>query len=263
MNKEVLEKLIKYNSPSGREYCLQKEIKEYMKDRVDYQIKDDQGDLVNVINKDSEYKVLLAAHIDEISLIVDGYNSNGTLKVSGNGGVSASIYLGSQVNVITDEGDYNGVVGTNHSLDKKGDLKANDLFIDLGMSLEEVKTSLNLTETEVMGAIELCNIYGYQIDFVAHPTVTNPNDYYESDTAPVVQYKSRESVLLKCVLAELNGLFIDGVGYVQFNTHKLIEGRNIGSQAAMSVYDGRSFYGHRILFNIPMSGMSETPDFGF
>ena len=39
-----------------------------------------------------------------------------------------------------------------------------------GMSLEEVKTSLNLTETEVMGAIELCNIYGYQIDFVAHPT---------------------------------------------------------------------------------------------
>ena len=39
-----------------------------------------------------------------------------------------------------------------------------------GMSLEEVKTSLNLTETEVMGTIELCNIYGYQIDFVAHPT---------------------------------------------------------------------------------------------
>lgn len=106
------------------------------------------------------------------------------------------------------------------------------------------------------------NTVAGESDFIAHPSVTNPNDYYESDTAPVVQYKSRESVLLKCVLAELNGLFIDGVGYLQFNTHKLLEGRSIGSSATMSVYDGRSFYGHRILFNVPMSGMSEVPDFG-
>ena len=56
MNKEVLKKLIELNSPSGREYDLQKEIKECMKDKVDYQIVDDQNDLINVINKDNEYK---------------------------------------------------------------------------------------------------------------------------------------------------------------------------------------------------------------
>lgn len=161
MNKEILEKLIKYNSPSGREYCLQKEIKEYMKDKVDYQMKDDQGDLVNVINKASDYKVLLASHIDEISLIVDGYNSNGTLKVSGNGGIRASIYLGSQVNVITDDKDYNGVVGTSHAIDKKGDLSASDLFIDLGMSLEEVKKCIPLGSYVVhnIGLRDLANDY--------------------------------------------------------------------------------------------------------
>ena len=132
-----------------------------MKDKVDYQMKDDQGDLVNVINKDSDYKVLLASHIDEISLIVDGYNSNGTLKVGGNGGIRASIYLGSQVNVITDDKDYNGVVGTNHSIDKKGDLKASDLFIDLGMNLEEVKRCIPLGSYVVhnVGLRDLANDY--------------------------------------------------------------------------------------------------------
>jgi predicted phosphodiesterase len=39
-----------------------------------------------------------------------------------------------------------------------------------GMTLDEVKQLLNMSEVEVMGTIELCNIYGYQIDFVAHPT---------------------------------------------------------------------------------------------
>jgi predicted phosphodiesterase len=38
------------------------------------------------------------------------------------------------------------------------------------MTLDEVKQLLNMSEVEVMGTIELCNIYGYQIDFVAHPT---------------------------------------------------------------------------------------------
>ncbi|MBO7732393.1 MAG: hypothetical protein J6S67_07565 [Methanobrevibacter sp.] len=108
------------------------------------------------------------------------------------------------------------------------------------------------------------NLVAGEADSLAHPDITNPNDYYyTNDETPVVQYKSRESLLLKCVLAELNGLYIDGVGYVQFNTHKLIEGRNIGSKVTMSVYDGRSFFGHKIQFNIPMSGMSEDADYGY
>ena len=108
------------------------------------------------------------------------------------------------------------------------------------------------------------NIVAGEADTIAHPDVTNPNDYYYKNLeTPAVQYKSRESVLLKCVLAELNGLFIDGVGYAQFNTHKLIEGRNIGSKVSMSVYDGRSFFGHKIQFNILMSGISDNPNIGF
>ena len=140
MNKEFLKEIISTPSPSGREYVLQRKIKKHMKEFVDEQISDDQGDLINIINPDSSIKILLAAHIDEISLIVDGYNSNGTLKVSSNGGVRASIYLGSPVDVVVDDNVIiNGVVGTNHDIDKKGDLKPSDLFIDIGTSLEETK----------------------------------------------------------------------------------------------------------------------------
>lgn len=40
-----------------------------------------------------------------------------------------------------------------------------------GMTLKDIETKLGLSETEVMGVIELCNIYGYQIDFVADPNL--------------------------------------------------------------------------------------------
>ena len=144
MDKKWLNEILNTPSPSGSEYILQRKIKQYMSKYVEKQITDDQGDLINVINPNSEIKVLLAAHADEISLIVDGYNSNGTLKVSANGGIRASIYLGSHVDVIVDDKVYPGVVGTNHNIDKKGDLKASDLFIDLGMSLEETKELIPL-----------------------------------------------------------------------------------------------------------------------
>lgn len=144
MDKKWLNEILNTPSPSGSEYILQRKIKQYMNEYVDKQITDDQGDLINVINPNSEIKVLLAAHADEISLIVDGYNSNGTLKVSANGGISASVYLGSHVDVVVDDKVYAGVVGTNHNIDKKGDLKASDLFIDLGMSLEQTKELIPL-----------------------------------------------------------------------------------------------------------------------
>lgn len=144
MDKKWLNEILNTPSPSGSEYILQRKIKQYMNEYVDKQITDDQGDLINIINPNSEIKVLLAAHADEISLIVDGYNSNGTLKVSANGGISASVYLGSHVDVVVDDKVYAGVVGTNHNIDKKGDLKASDLFIDLGMSLEQTKELIPL-----------------------------------------------------------------------------------------------------------------------
>lgn len=108
------------------------------------------------------------------------------------------------------------------------------------------------------------NVVTGNADFIAHPETTNPNDYYyNNDETPTVQYKSRESLLLKNILAELNGLLIDGVGYLQFHPQQTRMGQIVGAAAALTVYDGRSFFGHRIQFNVPIAGVSGNTDLGW
>jgi len=92
----------------------------------------------------------------------------------------------------------------------------------------------------------------------------NANDYYyKNEENPAVRFKSRATVLLKCLLAELNGLYIDGVGYLGFIASKPNEGDAIKSKATLSLFNNRSFFGHRIGFNVTMSGISDDPEGGF
>ena len=66
MDKKFLFEMLNTPSPSGNEFLLQKKIKERMSEYVDYSIKDNTGNLINVINGDHPYKVLLCGHVDEI-----------------------------------------------------------------------------------------------------------------------------------------------------------------------------------------------------
>lgn len=52
----------------------------------------------------------------------------------------------------------------------------------------------------------------------------NPNDS-DAQGNIVVAFKNRATVLLKCVLAELNGLYLDGIGYLQFNAKEDLGGK--------------------------------------
>lgn len=85
----------------------------------------------------------------------------------------------------------------------------------------------------------------------------NPNDF-DSEGNIVVPFKNRATVLLKCILAELSGLCLDGIGYLQFN-QKLHQ----QCKTDLSLWNSRSFYGHSVIFGIEMSGVSDSPDFTF
>lgn len=52
----------------------------------------------------------------------------------------------------------------------------------------------------------------------------NPNDS-DAEGNIIVAYKNRATVLLKCILAELNGLYLDGIGYLQFNSKDKMPGK--------------------------------------
>ena len=85
----------------------------------------------------------------------------------------------------------------------------------------------------------------------------NPNDS-DSEGNIVVAFKNRATVLLKSILAELNGLYIDGIGYLQFNT-KL----SLKSKTEMPLFNNRSYYGHATMFGMMLSGVSDSGNIGF
>ena len=55
------------------------------------------------------------------------------------------------------------------------------------------------------------NIYG---DASEYNPQTNPSELHNGEF--VVPYKARASVMLKCVLGDLNGRFVNGVGTMMF-----------------------------------------------
>lgn len=126
---------------------------------------------------------------------------------------------------------------------------------------------INIAQSNVDVVIETVThasigVVATEADSLSNPDETNPNDYiYTDDTNPYVEYKSRITVLLKSLLAALNGMFIDGVGYLQFN--RADKGLFTNSKVEKNLYNRHAFFGDTIHFNVVMSGISDTPDEGF
>ena len=137
MNKDFLETMIQTCSVSGHEETLQRKVIEYMKPLCDEILSDATGNVISVLNPDSDTKVLLCGHIDEIGFIVKGIESNGMIKVINAGGVRCGQYLGTHVSIYNSKGVVNGVVITNSSLLKNKDLSSDDLMIDIGAISKE------------------------------------------------------------------------------------------------------------------------------
>ena len=131
------------------------------------------------------------------------------------------------------------------------------IYVDDIHPMDHMRSVVSVTIETVVHA--LSNAIIGDADLESNPE-TNPNDYYYKDpNNPVVQIKSRATVLLKCIIAELNGLYIDGIGYLQFNVNFAFEGEKRKGYATLSLFNDRSFFGHKIQFNVPISGISENP----
>lgn len=99
MSKEFLYTLLDSMSVSGHEIPLQKKVIAEMTPHCDKIITDYTGNVVCVLNPDAPFKVMLAAHIDEIGLIVTHIQPDGLLRVSKSGGIFPGVYPGHQVAV--------------------------------------------------------------------------------------------------------------------------------------------------------------------
>lgn len=143
---DILESLSNANGVTGREDAVRDLMTEYLKPHVD-EIKEDKlGNLIAFKKgKEGAPTVMIAAHMDEVGLMVKNIKKKGFLQFTKIGGLDDRILLAQKVVVHTDKGPLNGVVGAKPvhiqtEAEKKKVIEADKMFIDIGaMDKEEAE----------------------------------------------------------------------------------------------------------------------------
>lgn len=125
-------------SPVGFEYKGQKLWIDYIKPFVDEMFTDPYGSAVGVVNPSHPFKVVIEAHVDEISWFVNYVTNEGLMYLKRNGGVDHQIAPGQRVIIHGKKGPVKAVfgwpaihtrIGTS---DKEPVAKVENLFLDCG-----------------------------------------------------------------------------------------------------------------------------------
>ncbi|MFH1256340.1 MAG: M28 family peptidase [Candidatus Diapherotrites archaeon] len=138
---ELLFKLMEASGVSGSEENVREIIKEEIKPFVDEVFVDKMGNLI-AHKKGKRPKVMLAAHMDEIGLMVKGITSEGKLMVSELGGIEVISITGQRVRIKAKSGIIHGIISFKElSNDHKinGIPEMYELFVDTGLSKKELE----------------------------------------------------------------------------------------------------------------------------
>jgi putative aminopeptidase FrvX len=142
VNEKFLEDYLNSNSPTGFEYELggQKLWMDYVSQFVDKVEIDNYGTAYGIMgNMESDFKVVIEAHADEISWFVKHIDSKGYIKVIKNGGSDAQIAPSMRVTLWGDKGPIEGIFGhpAIHISYRKKEVDLDSIFIDVGASSKQ------------------------------------------------------------------------------------------------------------------------------
>src|SRR5216117_1423074 len=138
-----LRTLVNTPSPVGHEVRGQRVWLDYVKPFAEETFSDAYGNCVAVLNKGGSPRLMLAAHADEIAIVVNYFNDEGFIYVRKLGGVDAAITKAQRVVIHTRNGPVRGVVGNVAPHMRREDEKEpkppkmHDLFIDIGVANRE------------------------------------------------------------------------------------------------------------------------------
>ena len=140
----LLEKLSNANGISGDEGAVAKIIRDEIAPYVDEIKTDRMGNLI-AVKKGDDFKIMLAAHMDEIGLMVQYIDEKGFIRFVGVGGWYNPVLVSQRVILHGEKGDIPGVLGMKpphvmEEADRKKPIELANLFIDVGAhSAEEVE----------------------------------------------------------------------------------------------------------------------------
>ena len=142
---ELISKLTAVFGPSGQEKGIAQVISDLARPFADEITTDPLGNLI-VRKKGSGPKLMLAAHMDSIGLVVTYFEEDGTLRFGKIGGVNAKDIRNAPIRF------ENGSLGTVklHGKAEEEKLTLDDLYLDIGAaSREEAQRMVRLGDTAV------------------------------------------------------------------------------------------------------------------
>jgi putative aminopeptidase FrvX len=140
---ETLEILSNACGVTGREEEIARLMKKFLKPYVDEVKEDKLGNVVGIRRgKKDAPKVMLAAHMDEIGLLVKTITKEGFLYFVKVGGIDDRILLAQKVTVHTEHGPLHGIIGSRPPHIQKPEerqkvISYDELFIDVGAKSQE------------------------------------------------------------------------------------------------------------------------------
>jgi len=140
---EILEKLSNACGVAGREDEVRSLIKKFLKPYVAEVKEDTLGNVIGVKKgKKNAPKVMLAAHMDEIGLLVKTISKEGFLQFTKIGGMDDRILLAQKVIVDTEKAPLHGIIGSKpghiqKEEERKKVITYDELFIDIGAENQE------------------------------------------------------------------------------------------------------------------------------
>ena len=143
LQKNILKDLLITPSPSGSELAIIKKVAMYIKDYIDDFKIDTYGNLIawkHGANRNR--KLMLAAHADEVGMMVTYIDNNGFLSFQEIGGIDTNLLPGQRVEIHNHQGVVVGIIGKKpiHLQDrdaKAKDYEAEDLWIDIAAKDKE------------------------------------------------------------------------------------------------------------------------------
>lgn len=126
---DLIKRLVEAFGPSGKEDQVRRIVREEIRSHVDKISVSPMGGLHAIVNPGGGTKVMVAAHMDEIGVIISHIDENGFARFHNIGGVFPHTLVGHRVRF---EGDVTGVIGTEASVKTTAAPKISEAFIDFG-----------------------------------------------------------------------------------------------------------------------------------
>lgn len=148
MVKELLRKLSDAHGVSGCEGSIRDIIRAEVAGSVDEIREDSMGNLI-AVKRGDDFSIMLAAHMDEIGLMVQYIDEKGFIRVVPIGGWFGPVLYTQRVILHGKNGPVMGVLGAKppHMLkeeERKKEIKIEDMFVDVGAASEDEVKSLGI-----------------------------------------------------------------------------------------------------------------------